>query len=200
MNKIKNQKEFIHEPIKKTKLVSGFTLIEIMASISVFAIAMLFVGSSVYGVFDSNRKSQSLRSVMDNLNFSLETMTRTIRFGNTYHCDISVTPISSHRDCASGASSFALLDSNGAQIVYRLSNGRITRSINGGAEQYVTSADVTITTLTFWVFGSLPYSSGNNLLQPRVIIVVSGYSGTKVTTQSSFSLQTTISQRQFDSQ
>jgi len=188
------------------KNLKGFTLIEIMVSVSVFSVIMLLTSSSIYTVFDANRKSQSLRSVMDNLNLSLESMTRTIRFGKDYHCDINFGDPALPRDCAGGANSIAVLDSNGTQVRYSFDavNRKIVRII-GGVSQDVTGSDVTITIATFRVFGSTPYIAGagtcpgsNDCLQPQVIIVVSGYSGAKATSRSSFNLQTTISQRIFD--
>ena len=184
----------------KNAKIKGFTLVEIMVSVSVFAVVMLIASSSIFGVFDANRKSQSLRGVMDNLNFSLESMTRTIRFGTRYHCNATALPLSSTADCAGGSSSIAVLDSTGAQVVFRLNNNRIERSVNGGTSyQPVTSSDVFISSLSFRVLGSASYSSGN-LFQPQVIIIVKGYSGSKSTSRTDFSLQTTVSQRVFDSQ
>ncbi len=178
----------------------GFTLIEIMVAISVFSVIMLMVSSSIYTVFDSNRKSQSMRSVMDNLNLSLEAMTRTIRFGKDYHCDINSGVQASPQDCASGANSIAVTDFNGNRVIYKMVGNRIARTVNGGSDIYVTGTDVNISTTTFRVLGSTPYSSGSDLYQPKVIIVVDGYAGTKATSRSTFVLQTTVSQRQFDSQ
>lgn len=181
----------------------GFTLVELLVSVSLFAVIMLISMGSILSVFEANKKSQTLRAVMDNLNFTLEAMTRTIRFGTNYHCDITQGTLTSPRDCAAGADSFSVLDSTGAnQVTYKLSGTRIARSINGGADYYLTSSDVTIQSLKFYVFGSTKYSTGADLYQPQVIIVVGGYAGstTRPTIQSTFSLQTTVSQRVFDSQ
>ncbi len=178
----------------------GFTLVELMVAVSIFALIMTISMGSVVTVFDANRKSQSLRSVMDNLNFTMEAMTRTIRFGTVYHCDASVGNLSDTRDCPSGENSLAIRASDGRRIVYKLSGGRIARSIDGGTDYFLTSSDVTIEKLTFRVFGSTPYSVGGNLFQPQVIMIVGGFAGTKPTVKSSFTLQTTVSQRMFDSQ
>lgn len=186
---------------KRINKIKGFTLIEIMVSVSIFAVIMLMVSSSIFTVFESNRKSQSLRAVMDNLNLSLESMTRTIRFGKGYHCDISgSSPPYPTQDCPSGATSIAVLDSSGNTVSYELSTGVIVRKIGGGAGANITSSDVTIDKLKFYVTGSTPYSSGSDLAQPKVILIVDGHAGVKTTSSSYFSLQTTISQRQFDSQ
>ncbi|MCX6702244.1 MAG: type II secretion system protein [Candidatus Zambryskibacteria bacterium] len=180
----------------------GFTLVELMVSVSVFVIIMVISMGSILSIFDANRKSQSLRTVMDNLNFTMEAMTRTIRFGTNYHCDATLGDISTPapRDCNLGASSIVVKASDGKKVAYKLSDGRITRSINGGVDYFVTSSDVTITDLKFRVVGSTPYSVGNDLYQPQAIITISGFSGIKATTKSSFSLETTVSQRMFDSQ
>lgn len=184
----------------------GFTLIEIMVSVSVFMIIMTISMGTIVTIVDANRKSQTLRTVMDNLNFTIEAMTRTIRFGTNYHCDVTdTTPaITSPNDCVSGASSIVVKASNGDTVTYKLVGGQIKRDVDRlvGIDTYdyaLTSPDVFIATTTFRVIGSYPYSSGN-LFQPQVIIVISGYSGTKATSKSSFGLQTTVSQRVFDSQ
>ena len=180
----------------------GFTLVELMVSISLFAIVMTISMGSIFSVFNANEKSESLRAVMDNLNFTLEAMTRTIRFGINYHCDATTGVISVPRDCAGGADSFSVLDSSGRQVTYKLSGTRIARVVNGGSDYYLTSADVTIQKLKFYVFGSTLYSNGGDLYQPQVIMVVGGYAGGvgKSNSQTSFSLETTVSQRSFDSQ
>ena len=185
----------------KQKMVennNGFTLIELMAAISIFSVVMLISMGSILSVFDANRKSQSLRSVMDNFNFTMESMTRTIRFGRNYHCGSS-GDVTQPLDCPSPFWSDFLVvkDSNGSEVTYKLSNNRIIRSIDGGQDYFMTSPDITITNLAFRVFGSSPYPE---LLQPQVIVVVEGFAGTKPGTQSSFSLETTVSQRQFDFQ
>ncbi len=202
LNKTKKNKGFTRTP---KILVSGFTLIEIMVSISVFVVILLISSGSILTIFDANRKSQNLRSVMDNLNYTIESMTRTIRFGNTYHCDRGVVPTYLTRDCSSGASSIVLVDSSGSEIIFDLSNGNITKSINGSTSN-LTSSDIIITNLKFYVFGSDPYCSAfsgcvtTDTNQPRVIIAVSGYVGSKATTRSTFSLQTTVSERKVDAQ
>jgi len=180
----------------------GFTLVELMVSVSLFAIVMVISMGSVVSVFDANKKSQSLRTVMDNLNSTMEAMTRTIRFGSVYHCDVSKGDITLPRDCGNNdsSSSFVVRAVDGKRVTYKLVGGAIARSIDGGPNYFLTSGDVTIQALSFRVFGSPAYSGGADLYQPQVIIVVKGFAGTKATSQSSFTLETTVSQRQFDSQ
>ena len=193
---------------KMIKGKEGFTLIEIMVSISVFAIVLLISSGSIYTLFDTNRKSQNLRSVMDNLNYTLESMTRSIRFGSSYHCDVTITnpALNFPNDCgANGAPSIVFNDDLGNQIIYSTTtNSVIITKTMGGNTINLTSSDVTITNLKFYVVGSYPHCylgcTPTDTIQPRVVIVLSGYVGTKPTTRSSFVLETTVSQRRVDAQ
>lgn len=176
----------------------GFTLIELMVSVTVFTVIMLISTGSILSVFDANQKSQSLRTVMDNLSFTMDGMTRTIRFGTNYHCDITSGTVTSPLDCANGQNSMQVLSADGKQVAYKLdtSTNQIVR-ITNGTSYYITGTDVTITNLKFRVVGSPRFP---DTYQPRVVITVSGYAGGKPTVQSAFNLQTIVSQRQFDSQ
>jgi prepilin-type N-terminal cleavage/methylation domain-containing protein len=188
---------------KKSELTLGFTLVEIMVAISVFVVVMVISMGSITSIFDANKKTQTLRTVMDNLNYSMEAMTRTIRFGTNYHCDATTGDVSTPApvDCNDGKHSIVVKSAEGKVVTYSYDdiNKKIIRTISGSPYD-VTSSDVTISDLTFRVIGSTPYSVGGDLYQPQVIITVSGYSGIKATTKSSFSLETTVSQRKFDSQ
>lgn len=193
--------------LKKIKKNRGFTLIELIVAISVFTFIMFISTGSILSIIDANRKSQSLRAVMDNLNYTLESMTRTIRFGTNYHCDITQGTVSNPSDCpvGTGANSLAVLGPGGVQVRYRYdaANSAIERSTDNGATYIdLTSANVTITSINFRVYGSASYTTegAGAHYQPQVIIVISGYSGAKPTSRTSFTLQTTVSQRIIDSQ
>jgi len=178
----------------KKKFHRGFTLIEIMVSLSVFIIIMTVSLGAILSVLEANDKSQTKKTAMDNLNFALEFMSRTVRFGTNYYCGVASTNPPPAFDCPSGGSSFSIRSSDGALIVYSLSGGRIMKTVNGVTTP-VTSAEINITRLTFYVFNSAPPP---DLGQPRVILVVSGTVGNKTSTQSIFNLQTSMSQRKID--
>ncbi|MFZ2621092.1 MAG: hypothetical protein WAX37_01130 [Minisyncoccia bacterium] len=176
-----------------------------MVSVSVFAVIMVMMGGSIASVFDGNKKSQSLRTVMDNLNITMESMTRSIRFGTNYHCG-TTGDTSTPLDCAGGDTSLTVRDLSGVIVTYSISNGHVTKRV-GVTTQDLTSSDVTITRLTFFVSGSEPYINtsppvgclpSSQCKQSKIVMVVSGYAGVKPTTQSSFTLQTSVSQRTFD--
>jgi hypothetical protein len=178
-----------------------------MVSSTIFIVVMTISMGSIYSVIEGNRKSQSMRSIMDNLNITLESMTRVMRFGYLYHCDsdqltnpVVLTLPSDCPDMANGASSISLYSSSGTNYIYKLESGRITRYVGGSATpSYLTSSDVTIQSLTFYVYGSAKYS-GLNFAQPMIVIIIKGYVGTKPTIKSTFAIQTAVSQRLFDTQ
>lgn len=179
----------------KTKKKKGFTLVELMVSISIFAVVMVASMGSILVMVNSNRKSQAVRSVLDNLSSTVDDMTREIRFGTNYHCGASGTP-SQPQNCASGDTSLTVLDSSGTQVTYKIVGSSIVRTI-AGANYVMTSPDTNVQTMTFFVSGAQPYSSGD-LSQPRVLMVVTGTAGVGTANQSPFSLETMMSQRKLD--
>ncbi|MEX0652402.1 MAG: type II secretion system protein [Candidatus Paceibacterota bacterium] len=182
----------------------GFTLIEIMVAVSLFAVVMTISVGSLLSLIDANRKAQALNSVINNLNFALENMSRNIRVGNTFHCtDTTTVPanIDIPQDCANGGVLFAFESNSGDisdstdQVVYRFINSRIEKSINGGATFIpITASEVTINDMRFYTVGS----ARGDALQPRVVMTITGTAGVNAKASTDFSLQTTISQRVLD--
>lgn len=174
----------------------GFTLIELMTSVSVFLIVMTISMGAILGIFNANDKVGTLKITMDNLNLAVETMSREIRFGTRYNCGL-VEPITTPTNCVLGSEvGLSFRANDGKQISYRRGASNIVKSIDGGPEISVTAPEVNIQNLTFYVSGA----SGppGDTLQPRVIIIIKGEAGTKASSQSGFTLQTEVSQRLLD--
>ncbi|MCR4333976.1 MAG: prepilin-type N-terminal cleavage/methylation domain-containing protein [Patescibacteria group bacterium] len=141
----------------------GYTLIELIVSVGLFAIVMLLASGAYLIMIGINRQVQGIATGIDNLSFALETMTRTIRTGTEYGCpSVGV-------DCPSGGASFSVTDEKGAGVSYTLSspggNGVIMQ--NGVA---LTDPSVNVSSLTFYAFGT----ASSDAFQPHVTIVVSG--------------------------
>lgn len=168
----------------------GFTLVEMIVAIFIFSIVMVVAVGALVSVIGANRKAQAVKSVMNNLNFALESMTRTIRTGTGYDCG---TP-----NCATeGSETFSLLSTNGEDVVYTLNKqeARIERSTDGGSTfQALTAPEVTVDILTFYLDGE---TVGDDE-QPRVLIHVKGTAGSGGRDQTEFSLQTLVAQRLLD--
>lgn len=181
----------------------GFTLIEIMVSISVFTVVVLITIGALVSINEANRKIQSMRALMDNLNFALENISRTLRTGSAYHCGAAGT-ITLPQDCPMVGSDYIAIEGPGGsganpndQIVFRLSNGQIQKSTDSGSTFLgMTSPDITITTLKFYVSGAQTLDAK----QPKILLLIGGtaQAGSKGLV-SEFHLQTTVSQRLVDS-
>jgi prepilin-type N-terminal cleavage/methylation domain-containing protein len=65
------------------KHASGFSLIEILVVITIFAVLGIIVTSSVVLTLQGTRKSESLIKVRENLNYSLAVIERNIRNANS---------------------------------------------------------------------------------------------------------------------
>lgn len=152
----------------------GFTLIEMIVAVGVFTVAITIILASFLNITDIQRKTAAIRTINDNLNFSLEKMMREIRNGKNYGL---------------GGESLAFVNSfgYGDDIIYSLDTNtyQIMRQVNGGILIPITAPEVKITKLFFIV---------NNAFQPMVTIIVNGETGEKEKTKSAFNLQTTISQ------
>ncbi len=89
---------------------AGFTLVELMVSLMIFTIVVLAAVGSLYTVNNASRKVQSMRSVLDNLSFAIESISRTVRTSNSVVCGGSLN-ISGNPNCpfASQATNAMLL-------------------------------------------------------------------------------------------
>ena len=180
----------------------GFTLVEMMVSVALFAVVMVVSAGALLSLATANRKAQALQSVMNNLNITLDSMVRSIREGSNYHCGTTGI-ITTPRDCGTGDEYLAILPHGlSVQRVYRFvpptgtQSGYIERSENGGANYVrITATEVSITDMKFFVVGTTP----GDTQQPKVVVILKGTAGginTKITT--TFHIQATAVQRLLD--
>lgn len=180
----------------------GFSLVELMVAVALFAVVMLVSSSALIALIDANRKAQALQSVMNNLNVALDGMVRSIRMGSSYHCGPSGT-ITDPQDCLAGNTVLVFESVDGDpgdstdQWVYQYDSAtkRLYKSEQGGTSgtfYAVTAPEVQIDSLTYYVTGT---ASGDTT-QPRVVIVIHGTAGAeKAKTRTSFNIQATATQR-----
>jgi prepilin-type N-terminal cleavage/methylation domain-containing protein len=65
----------------------GFTLVEMVVSLGIFAVVAVVAVGALLKITDANKKSQSMKTAINNLNFALESMSREMRVGTDYHCN-----------------------------------------------------------------------------------------------------------------
>lgn len=64
----------------------GFTLIEMMISVAIFTVVMIYGVGSLLSSNQNYRQTENLRKAIDNLSFTMEDMARTLRVGTNYVC------------------------------------------------------------------------------------------------------------------
>ena len=184
----------------------GFTLVELMVSLSLFIIVVLALVGSLYNVNDASRKVQAMRTVMDNLNFAMESMSRTIRTGEDISCDIDVPGVNCPIGGAEVNRELTVKSTLGesAQIDYRwvrdaTNKGRIEKKrtdlTNPGGDTpewvAITSPEIDVEKFSFYVSGV----GANDSQQPSVIIKLEGVATASTGTIAPFAIQTYLSQR-----
>ncbi len=207
---------------KKNKL--GFTLIEMIVSLGVFSMVVTTAVGAVLVLISTNQRLQGEHSVMTNLAFALDTMTREIRTGYKYYCaeteNIFVSG-SAHestvgtntRNCPNGRVSGtrqgvsfyeggdSLTGSGANRILYyydTTTNPKtIMRRVGNTAPQSIISSGLYINDAQFYVSGSSELSATGDPVQPTVTIYIEAQEKNDPTGKIYY-LQTTVTQRSLD--
>ena len=211
----------MRQDLKKKNKKGGYTIIETMIAIAVFLILIMTGMTTLVNSFSVHRKSQSMRSEMDNLSFILEDMSRNLRTGTQYYClnnydgDSFMTSNINQRksspvdvngvrqlcwgvafEAAGGGSSS--LD----QWVYYIDgNGAIQKAVMGPYTDMSNFNQLTPTEVKlnassgFYVFGA--EAAPGDKQQPLIDMILAG-SVTSGGVASPFSLETAVSSRVID--
>jgi type II secretory pathway pseudopilin PulG len=181
------------------KYKRGYLLVEMMVSLTIFSIVVTASTGAVLAIITANSKSQTTKSVMDNLSVAVENMSRSIRIGTQYHCFSDVnTQVSDDTQCKAGAMgiSFIPQDSIGPTDIVKYyfdsSQNLIMRSRGGATAVPLTAPEVKIFAMKFYIYGLKDTSQ-----MPRVFILINGISGPANNSQqqSNFTMQTSVTQR-----
>jgi|SRR3989338_8409199 len=203
---------------KVNKLKQGYTIIETMIAVSLFLIIIMSGMGALLNANLLHQKSQSMRSIIDNLSFIMEDLSRNLRTGYTYRCitaNPDLTPPNVD-DPKSGSSCWG--------IAFESANG--SASDNNDQWVYYVGPDTSLpgSPLAIWRSISGPYNNTSNFVkltpdevvidpvssfsvlgaeplpdtqQPFVIIKLVGTITFK-NVITPFSLQTSVSQRVLD--
>ena len=179
-----------------------------MIAVSLFLVVIMAGMGALLNANLLHQKSRDMRSIMDNLSFIMEDMSRNLRTGYDYRCldAPGVITIGSPKSCASG---FGIVfkpssynqSTNSNQWAYYIDDGKIYKSTDAStvplSSILLTSEEVVVDqAYGFSVLGAESYSRGNRQ-QPLVTIRLVG----KITFKNistPFSLQTSVSQRFLD--
>lgn len=205
---------------KRQNTQRGFTLVEMMVAVALFAVVMTISVGALLALVDANRKAQALQSVMNNLNVALDGMVRNIRMGVAYHCDdvteTNKTVLSTRADCVSGGELLAFeafgnsLTDTGDQWVYWFQDGRIWKSEDARDTALpITAPEVEIDSFDVYVTGaSGVLNADGDTTQPKVVFSIQGTAGaqdsafsvvgTAKRIRTTFNIQAVASQRLLD--
>ncbi|MDP3996836.1 MAG: type II secretion system protein [bacterium] len=171
----------------------GFTLVELIVSVAIFSIVMVVSVGAILYIISANRQAQAMKAVMNNLNFTLESMARNLRMGSNYHCGLSGN-LSLPANCETQSQPAVVFRSSSGGIVsYELSGTEIVRGDSNGRLS-LTSEDITVETLSFFVEGAA--SDDNN--PARILVTVGGKAKVGPRAETRFNLQTYVVQRYRD--
>lgn len=168
----------------------GFTLIEMIMSVAVFTVVSLIAAGALLALADANRKAQAFKSVVNNLNFAVESIARNLRTGSNYSSD------GTHGDCElSGyVNNISFISQDNESVSYKLSGKQIMRRVGSGGLVGMTAPEVLVSRFCFLVMGT----TLNDEEQPRALMLIGGYMQEKPKLRSRFDIQTFITQRLLD--
>ncbi|MFH1170172.1 MAG: type II secretion system protein [Candidatus Vogelbacteria bacterium] len=175
--------------LQANEATHGFTLIEIMVSVTIFTVVAMITTGALITISDVNRKAQAIKIAMDNVSFAMDSMVTNLREGINYGCGdtgAGGTPCTVNQPIVFESTRIG----SGDFIGYRLKAGSIQSASNNvsipidGQYTDITSSEVNITKLSFYIPSLQPQET------PRVTLVVEGQVPGKTITN--FYLQTTV--------
>lgn len=206
----------------------GFTLIEMIVSLGVFAVVVTITTGALLTLIAANQRYQGQQSVMTNLSFALDSMTREIRTGYNYFCVTSSAAASStsifrgptqhealaasRRNCNGrggtpiigisfyeGGNSITGASANRVLYFYDAAARTIYRRVGDGTPQRMTAGDVAIDQANFFVSDSGTLFTNNDTYQPTVTLYLEARAANDPSaTAQRYFMQTTITQRSLD--
>lgn len=183
---------------------AGFTLVELLVSLTLFIIVVLALIGSLYTVNDASRKVQAMRTVMDNLNFAMESISRTVRTSENITC--SGVGSASCPITGSGSREIMMNSTLGERqkVEYKWNpddksvQKRTTNLDSAGlpigvstAWQTITSPEISVDHMVFYIDGADPLDKK----QPSVAVQLDGVASVPNGSPIPFSIQTYLSQR-----
>ena len=181
---------------------NGFTIIEMMVAVALFAIMMLISVGALLMLMAANKKAQAMQSVMNNFNISMDSIVRSVRQGYQFHCGSGT--YTKTQDCLNdGDNTTFAFEPYGNQatdparvVSYDAASKSIWESQDGGNTfTSITAPEVSITSLKFYVIGS----TRGDTIQPKLIIVIDGVAAANnMRTKTNFHVETTAVQRLLD--
>lgn len=210
----------INKNILKNNKQSGFTLVETLVALALFAVVLVISGGVIVSIININKKNQAISSVVSNLNYSIDSMIRDIKTGYMYKCNIQGGVVSDNNKTVQALKALPVagegkcddivlistISGDDTVVEYKLvkpvgENNYIEKTVytTGVTTPYsiTDKINVNISDLLFEVINppSLDDKNGGIKGQPIVFVSIKGKSGAQNVEASDFFVQTMISQR-----
>lgn len=173
----------------------GFTLIELMVSITLFAIIVGIIGSIFLTSLQGQRKAISFQGIFDQTSYLMEYMSRSLRMARRDLTGACITAGTNYQKTRSGRGIRFINSQNICQEFYLdIAIDRLKEAKGSAQEQYLTSENSRVTAFNIAV-------SDEAGLQPKVTFLIAiEKKGLKAELVSPMEFQTTLSQRKLNTQ
>ncbi|MCX6757403.1 MAG: prepilin-type N-terminal cleavage/methylation domain-containing protein [Candidatus Nomurabacteria bacterium] len=205
----KNKKNYISKK-------GGFTIVETMIAVALFTIIMIIGIGALLNASNYHKKSQKFRSIMDNLSFVMEDMSRSLRTGSNYHCGIDSITLAVP-DCGDNGPlgttlafqdatlkwqyyAFTATSDNRYNDIIRSFQSETLADLSLMGTVTLNPAEVKLDSNSGFIVRGAELGSADNI-QPYIIIRLSGVIFTNSSGNNDpipFSLETSVSQRLID--
>jgi prepilin-type N-terminal cleavage/methylation domain-containing protein len=185
-------------------LRAGFTLVELLVSIALFAILVSIAAGGFVNALRTERQAAAMMAAQSNVSIAFEQMTRETRTGYLFCHDAgSSVPSAACNACTIDVithvwtcpNTLEYYNANGEKVDYTLDvNGVINRAVNGGPAQAITGDNVSIRYLNFTIYGNIEGDHWN----PRVTISAGVAPHDSTINWNITNLETSISARSID--
>ena len=191
----------------------GFTLVELIVALGLFAVVSTISIGSLITLMDNNRQLRGDQAIITNIGFAFDMMTRDIRQGVDYHCASGIdfnnqNSISVTQDCENGRGiankhgvSFRppetlIDDEDDTRVAYYYdeSEETIMRRVGDREPERIVSNTLTVLDADFLVTDTDVFEDGVDNRQPTVTIFLE----VRAEDGNEYRLQSTVTQRLLD--
>lgn len=198
-----------------TNTQQGFTIIEMIVSLALFSVVVTVSVGALLMLVGTNDDLQGEQSVMTNLSFALDSMSREIRTGSYYYCDSAAaltsaadldTAGTSTNDCEEGNEGISFIEAGdsitgagASRIAYYfdVDAGQIFRRIGDEEPLSIVSSGLVVRDAGFFITGSDSIRATNDTVQPTVTMYIEAVDVDDLN-EKSYYVQTTVTQRALD--
>ncbi|MCE9628916.1 MAG: prepilin-type N-terminal cleavage/methylation domain-containing protein [Candidatus Vogelbacteria bacterium] len=175
--------------LKDKNKKNGFTLVEMMVSVSLFVIVAMVVSVAFVTLANIYRKIQSNRAVVDNINFMMDTISYELREGTDWRVGLECG--NGKPNCYTDISFDRFGGSSPVeQVTYKINDAKKTvDQCIGNSQTCVALNSLEVTIDTFEIYTDISQSV------PKATIVIHGVAQATPKIRTDFTLQSSVSLR-----